>query len=294
MSRHRIRSGAWIVTAVPAILGLAIGCERPPFWPPPPDTRPLAYDGRPPSAWVARLADRAHEPWAALTAVGALAAAVREKDAPPDPRPREIRPDEEDREYQRQLPYGLRTEPSERLVGRATEADRVVLDDARPRLLELAADPRDELRAQSLCVLGSLGPRDEAERAAVRRGLADAAHHVRVCALHAAGTSSGAGDSMVQMVRGNLGDRDPEVRGAAVGALAGLAPGDARFVTDFGAALDDLEVSVRIKAARALARIGPAARSTTSKLEVRRDKAKTPTEQWEMRRALEAIAARPE
>lgn len=266
-------------------------CERPPFWEPPPDTRTFAYDGQPPSTWVARLADRSQEPWAALTAVGALAAAVREKDAPPDPRPREIRPEEEEREYQRQLPFGLRTAPTEHLVGRPAESDRVVLDGARPRLVELASDPRDELRAQALCVLGSLGPRDESERAVVRRGLGEAGRHVRLCALHAAGTSSGAGDAMGQAVRGSLGDRDSEVRSAAVGALAGLAPGSARFVSEFGAALDDPEVSIRIKAARALARIGPDARSTTSKLELRRDKARTPAEQWEMRRALEAITA---
>lgn len=278
-----------MLAAIAVLAACALACERPPFWPAPVDTRPLAYDGHAPAVWVARLADRSQEPWAALTAVGALAAAVREKDAPPDPRPREIRPDEEERAYQRQLPYGLRTAPSERLVGAATDADRAALDGARPRLLELAADPRDELRAQALCVLGSLGPRDESERAAVRRGLAEAGHPVRVCALHAAGTSSGASDSMVQAVRANLSDRDSEIRGAAVGALAALVPGDARFVTDFGAALDDSDVSIRIKAARALARIGPGARSTTSKLEVRRDKAKTPVEQWEMRRALEAI-----
>lgn len=289
MSRCDVRRAARLGAGVLPLF-FALACERPPFWPEPVDTRPLAYEGQPPSVWVARLADRSQEPWAALTAVGALTAAVREKDAPPDTRPREIRPEEEERAYQRQLPYGLRTAPSERLVGAATEADRVALDAVRPRLLELAADPRDELRSRALCVLGSLGPRDESERAAVRRGLAEAGHQVRVCALHAAGTSSGASDSMVQAVRASLGDRDAEIRGAAVGALAGLAPGNARYVTDFGAALDDAEVSVRIKAARALARIGPGARSTTSKLEIRRDKAKTPTEEWEMRRALEAIA----
>jgi HEAT repeat protein len=271
-----------------------VACERPLFMAAPVDDRPLTYDGLPPSVWVERLADERREPWAALTAVNALASAVRQKDRSPDPRPKELQAEEEERLYETRLPHALRSARTEHLVGRATASDAQALDGARPRLVALAGDSHDELRAQALCALGALGPRADPEYAVVLRGLAEPGHHVRECALLAAANASRPTESLFQQVRPCLLDRDAQIRSAAIGALRSLAPGDPRFLTDYGTALDDPEVAVRIKAAQALARIGPAARSTTEKLRLRRDKAKNPVEEWEMNRALQAITREAE
>jgi HEAT repeat protein len=126
-----------------------------------------------------------------------------------------------------------------------------------PRLLELAGAESARVRRAAGHALIEIGKR---QRRAVREAVTDVeiegAQGIQICrVLEMVGTPADTG-----LLTGALSSPDAELRRAVLGALAGVAGSAA--VDTISLAMTDEDVGVRMAAAMALARIGPAASET--------------------------------
>lgn len=158
---------------------------------------------------------------------------------------------------------------SVQIAATASEENARVLHELTPALVERLSDPEARVRSAAAAALGLGMPHTpSAATPALVRLLGDADAGVRRSALAALGRLPSATPRVSTAILNRLlDDSETPVRSAAAAALGELRPGRPQVVHGLTAALVDTDPYVRAEAARALGRLGSAARTAAPALQ---------------------------